>query len=74
MIDDLRPGDYAISYLLTILDRYPVQVETKGSFVPIYNAVIFVTSNLPLDGLFPYLDPMSMAALERRFNYKVVFS
>lgn len=74
LMDDVRPGDYDISYFLNVLDRYPVQVEVKGGFLPILNCCIYVTSNVSLPELFPYLDPRSMAALERRFNHTVTFT
>jgi len=38
-------GQIKISYLLNLLDRYPMQVETKGSYVPFLAEVIFITSN-----------------------------
>lgn len=38
-------GQMKIGYLLKLLDRYPLQVQTKGSYVPFLAEVVFITSN-----------------------------
>lgn len=38
-------GQMKIGYMLKLLDRYPLQVQTKGSYVPFLADVIFITSN-----------------------------
>jgi hypothetical protein len=44
LIDDYR-GEGEPSYFLRLLDRYPVQLPVKGSYVPLQATRIYITSN-----------------------------
>lgn len=44
LFDDLRTKDVQFSYLLRLLDRYPIQVEIKGGHVNWVPDYIFVTA------------------------------
>lgn len=46
LIDDYRGGADG-SFLLRLLDRYPLQLPIKGSYVPLQATKIFITSNMP---------------------------
>lgn len=49
IIDDYTPseGDGHFRYMLRILDRYPIQVETKGGMVYLNSQEIFITCEHP---------------------------
>lgn len=73
-------GQMKISYLLKLLDRYPMSVETKGSMVPFTSEMIFFTSNEHPSEWYGKPDrfgaPSSipadvLAALARRFEGKL---
>lgn len=65
VIDEFR-GGISISHLLRWLDRYPVNVEIKGSSTPLLAERIWITSNLPPRAWYPELDVVTLRALERR--------
>lgn len=65
VIDEFR-GRIDVSHLLRWLDRYPCNVEIKGSSVPLRCESFFITSNLELDQWYPDLDEQTMEALRRR--------
>lgn len=64
ILDDFR-GQWDYEYLLRILDRYPMKVETKGGWTNLESATIFITSNLPLTELYN----CDLAPLRRRINF-----
>lgn len=67
VIDEFR-GGISISHMLRWLDRYPVNVEIKGSSVPLVAERIWITSNLPPRAWYPELDVETYRALERRLT------
>lgn len=67
VIDEFR-GDVAIGHLLRWFDRYPVNVEIKGSAVPLIATKIWITSNLSPQQWYPDLDDETLAALLRRME------
>lgn len=67
VIDEFR-GRIDVSHLLRWLDRYPVNVEIKGSSVPLCAESFWITSNLDPRMWYNELDPETLAALLRRFN------
>lgn len=67
VIDEFR-GKIDISHLLRWLDRYPVNVEIKGSSVPLMAKTIWITSNVSVDFWYPELDVETVLALKRRLN------
>lgn len=67
VIDEFR-GDIDIAHLLRWFDRYPVNVEIKGSAVVLCATHIWITSNLSPDAWFPTCDEATLNALKRRLN------
>lgn len=65
VIDEFR-GGIDIAHLLRWLDRYPVNVEIKGSSVCLLAETIWITSNLPPRLWYPELDQETLDALMRR--------
>lgn len=59
-----------LTQLLRILDIYPIQVPTKGSFCWFRPEVILVTTNTQPESWYDYEKRQdSWAALRRRFHY-----
>lgn len=67
VIDEFR-GGIDISHLLRWFDRYPVNVELKGSSIPLSARKIWITSNLHPSAWYTDLDRHTYAALERRLE------
>lgn len=67
IFDEFR-GGIDISHLLRWLDRYPVNVETKGSSCPLLATTFIFTSNTKPEDWYPDLDAPTMAALMRRLT------
>lgn len=67
VIDEFR-GGIQISHLLRWLDRYPINVEIKGSSVPLCAEKFWVTSNLRPQSWYPDLDEATLEALMRRLE------
>jgi len=65
VVDEFR-GGISISHLLRWLDRYPVNVEIKGSSVPLRARRLWITSNLNPIYWYPDLDGETRDALLRR--------
>lgn len=57
LIDDFDPNDWKLSFLLRVLDGYPLQVEFKGGFTWVYYTRVYITSNI---------DPMSWYEFDQR--------
>lgn len=76
VMDEFR-GLINISSLLRWLDRYPVNVEVKGSSACLCAKNFWITSNLPPESWYPQLDADTLSALMRRLNvvaYKKLLS
>ena len=67
VIDEFR-GRIDVSHLLRWLDRYPVNVEIKGSSCPLAATAFWITSNVDPRQWYPDLDSETLSALLRRFN------
>lgn len=52
VFDDFRPGTYSLDDVLRICDRYPLEVERKGSSFKLNASCIIFTSNKPPNELF----------------------
>lgn len=65
LIDDYRGGGQ-YSFLLRLLDRYPVSLPVKGGFVPLQATRIYITSNLGPDEWGIASD--HIGALQRRIH------
>lgn len=66
LIDDFGPGELPFQFLLRLLDRHPVLVPVKGSFVNFIPYVVVITSNWPSKEWFYRDDPERAAPLFRR--------
>lgn len=69
VIDEFR-GSIDIAHILRWTDRYPVNVEIKGSALPLVAENIIFTSNLHPRDWYPDLDEETMKALLRRLEIK----
>lgn len=67
IFDEFR-GAIDIGHLLRWLDRYPVNVEIKGSSTPLRCKTIWITSNLSPSEWYPGLDEATLSALLRRLT------
>lgn len=73
LLDDFR-GNYHFSFLLKMLDRYPLQLPVKGAFVNARYRYVIITSNIPLDAQYPDITSKDLDALWRRFHMVVYVS
>ncbi len=81
--DGYRPGfhtiilmddfyhNFRLSFLLQLLDRYPMFLPRKGGFIPIANCSIYITSNISLEDQYP--NAPDKDAIRRRFTTVVHF-
>lgn len=67
LFDDFR-GDMDIDLLLRVLDRYPMDVPTKGGHVNWCPKRIYITSNIVPAMWYESIDSETRAALSRRFQ------
>lgn len=73
LFDDFT-GDIPLGQMLKLLDRYPMQVPVKGSFVEWVPKVIYITSNLSPEEWYPMATPEQHRALARRITTQMRFS
>lgn len=67
LLDDFR-GEFSISYLLRLLDRYPVKLLARYANKQAAYTKVFITSNTPIDLWYPKIDPETRKALYARFD------
>jgi len=68
LIDEFS-GKMGLDELLLLLDKYPIQTETKGGFTWFNPTTIYVTTNCHIDDWYDYSKRAhSKAALKRRFT------
>ncbi len=67
LLDDFY-GWLPWTFLLKLLDRYPMRVQTKGGVTPFLSKKIFITSNSHPNTWYHYGGHMQYAALERRIT------
>ncbi len=63
LLDDYRSSWFPFSYLLRLLDRYPLQVEIKGGYVQFRASVIYITCPKSPDVLYADLEVRSEGSL-----------
>lgn len=61
LFDEMRGGRFKLSYLLQLLDRYPMNVAVKGGFTPFVPKVIIMTSNFHPSTWYKSTDDMPWA-------------
>lgn len=78
VIDDYRPSkELPLRYMLLLLDRYPMRVESKGGYLKFNSERIFITSPQPPRETFSALEWLGeedIAQLLRRIDEVIVFS
>lgn len=67
IFDDFGGHEFKLTYLLKLLDRYPMHVRVKGSFVNWRPRRIFITSNTD-PRLWYMASPHHQEALKRRLD------
>lgn len=67
LFDDFR-GGVPFHVLLTWLDGYPIVVPVHGGSVQLEATRIIITSNIPLEELYPNVDERQRLALKRRIH------
>lgn len=77
ILDDFRPSkEIPFEYLLNLLDRYPMQVETKGGMVQMVARRIYITTPLgPLETFkhWEWLGQENLDQLMRRIDHIIQF-
>lgn len=67
LIDDFY-GWLPWTFLLKLLDRYPLRVQTKFGVVPFRSKIVYITSNVHPDKWYSYGENMVYEALRRRID------
>lgn len=73
VFDDYGGSEFKLTYLLKLLDRYPMRVPVKGSFVSWIPKKIWITSNYSPKEWYPNAKDEHVKALFRRFDRVVRF-
>jgi hypothetical protein len=73
LFDDFGGSEFKLTYLLKLLDRYPMSVPVKGGFVNWCPREIYLTSNLDPIVWYPNAHQEHQNALKRRFSNCVHF-
>lgn len=68
LFDDFNGSEFKLSYMLKLLDRYPMKVPVKGGFVNWVPKHIFITSNKDPKEWYANAHEEQRAALFRRFS------
>lgn len=71
IMDDYRPWWCPFSFLLRLLDRYPIQVQVKGGFVNFIPEQIVITTPKTIEDTFTgdYRTPEDLAQVRRRVHH-----
>jgi hypothetical protein len=68
IFDDFGGSEFKITYLLKLLDRYPMKVPIKGGFVEWLPKKIYITSNYHPQDWYQNAKPEHVLALLRRLT------
>lgn len=68
LFDDFDGGWFKLSYLLRLLDRYPMRVPVKGDYVCWVPKTIYITSNIDPKSWYENAHEEHKNALKRRLN------
>lgn len=68
LFDDFNGSEFKLSYLLKLLDRYPMRVPIKGNYVNWIPKHIFITSNKSPEEWYPCAHEEHKNALLRRIT------
>ncbi len=73
LLDDFDGHHPALTVMLQVLDRYPLQVPVKGSHAHWLPQTIYITTNVPFRDWYPSSSQAHKAALRRRITRFVHF-
>jgi hypothetical protein len=73
VFDDFGGSEFKLTYLLKLLDRYPMRVPVKGGFVNWVPKRIWITSNYSPKDWYPNAKDEHCRALRRRLEKVVRF-
>lgn len=68
IFDDFGGSEFKLTYLLKLLDRYPMRVPIKGGFVQWKPKTVIITSNHPPLDWYPHAKEEHRNALLRRLH------
>lgn len=68
LFDDFNGSEFKLSYLLRLLDRYPMRVPVKGDYVQWAPEVVYITSNKEPTEWYTGAHEKHRAALMRRID------
>lgn len=68
LFDDFGGHEFKLTYLLKLMDQYPMKVPIKGGFVQWVPKRIYFTSNKPFNEWYSHLTPALFGALDRRVH------
>lgn len=68
LIDDYDGESITLTYMLRLLDKYPLDVEVKGAHVPWNAKRIFITTNVPVREWYASAREEHRSALHRRIS------
>lgn len=68
IFDDFRPHWFKLSHLLKLIDRYPLQVQTKGGHTDILAKTFIITSIVPLEQWYTDEKEDAQRQLRRRIT------
>jgi hypothetical protein len=69
LFDDFNGGEFKLTYLLQLLDRYPMMVPVKGGFVNWIPKHIYITSNKEVEEWYQNCSDKHLSALKRRISF-----
>lgn len=76
LLDDFSGASskMSLNYVLQLIDRYPVDVEIKGGYVPLLCSHIFITTNNHPESWYDYSSRNEQyKALARRIHHVILF-
>lgn len=73
IFDDFGGSEFKLTYLLKLLDRYPMRVPVKGGFANWVPKRIWITSNYSPKEWFPNAKDEHVKALMRRITHVIRF-
>lgn len=73
IFDDFNGSEFKLSYLLKLLDRYPMRVPIKGGYVQWKPRTVYITSNKNPDIWYSGGHPEQRRALMRRISEVAYF-
>lgn len=74
LFDDYGGSEFKLTYLLKLIDRYPIRVPIKGGFTSWVPEEIYITSNRSPDSWYPNAHEEHIDAMFRRFTNIVRFN